>query len=143
MTERVCEAIRLFAKSGAESLRERAVMGLITPTEIVESEILLPHWRPKHYIIKGEPLKHEGQVYRVLQSHDSTNSPDWKPDGNTALFEVCHTTDKTRAKPWVNPNGLSGMYKLGECYLDGETVYRAVRSTTLSYAEYPDDWTIV
>lgn len=138
--EQALASVRLCAAYRAESLRAAAIAKTITPTEIIANEEYVPDWKPRNYPTVGEPVQHDGQVYKVLQAHNSTGNDGWFPNGNTALFEVYHTTDPTKAKPWVPPNGTSGMYKKGEvCLLDG-TVKCAKNDTIYSPGDYAADW---
>ena len=59
-----------------------------------------------------------------------------------SLWNLCHTKDPTRAKPWFAPNGQSGMYMTGECYLakDGK-VYRCKQDNCVWDADgLPSAW---
>ena len=59
-----------------------------------------------------------------------------------ALWGLAHTKDPARAKPWAAPNGQSGMYMKGECYLakDG-TVKRCLQDNCVwDAAGLPSAW---
>lgn len=121
----LAEAMRIFAKQNAQHLKEQGES--MSGTEIIDQELFVPEWKPANYQTVGAPVHYEGQVYKVLQVHDSTSTPDWTPDTQPALWSICHTTDPTKAKPWAEPQGTSGMYQLGECYpADDGTVYRQI-----------------
>ena len=121
----LAEAMRIFAKQNAQHLKEQGEG--MSGTEIIDQEIFVPDWKPANYQTVGAPVKFAGQVYKVLQVHDSTSNPDWTPDTQPALWSVCHTTDPAKAKPWLEPQGTSGMYQLGECCrADGGIVYRQI-----------------
>lgn len=59
-----------------------------------------------------------------------------------ALWALTHTTDPSHAKPWVNPLGTSGMYMMGECYVDENgIVWRCLNDNTVhTAAAYPAGW---
>ena len=121
----LAEAIRIFAKENALHLKTQGEG--MSGTEIIDQEIFVPEWKPANYQTVGAPVCYEGQVYKVLQAHDSTANPDWTPAATPALWSVCHTTDPAKAKPWAEPQGTSGMYQLGECYIaDDGTIYRQI-----------------
>lgn len=121
----LAEAMRIFAKETALHLKTQGES--MSGTEIIDQEIFIPEWRPADYQTVGAPVCYEGQVYKVLQAHDSTANPDWTPAATPALWSVCHTTDPAKAKPWAEPQGTSGMYQLGECYIaDDGTIYRQI-----------------
>ena len=89
--------MRIFAKENAQHLKEQGEG--MSGTEIINQEIFVPEWKPANYQTVGAPVRYEGQVYKVLQVHDSTSNPDWTPDTQPALWSICHTTDQTKAKP--------------------------------------------
>ena len=117
--------MRILAKENALQLKTQG--GSMSGTEIIDREIFVPEWKPGNYSTIGAPVSYEGQVYKVLQAHNSTANPDWTPAATPALWSVCHTTDPAKAKPWMEPQGTSGMYQLGECYIaDDGTIYRQI-----------------
>ena len=140
----LAEAIRILAKESALHLKEQG-KGM-SGTEIIDQELFVPEWKPANYQTVGAPVRYGGQVYKVLQAHDSTSNPDWTPDTQPALWSICHTTDAAKAKPWAEPQGTSGMYQLGECYIaDDGTIYRQIYDGDNVYnAEaLPDRWEAV
>ena len=100
-----------------KALELRAVAPELTDTEVIEQELFIPTWHEGQQILDAV-VKYEGQVYRVLQAHDSTGNPSWNPASSSALFGICHTKNPLKAKPWVAPMGTSGLYYLDECYVD-------------------------
>ena len=138
------EALRLLGRQQALALRNSA--NTMSDTEIIDNEVFVPDWKPANYQTVGAPLKDEGQIYKVLQAHDSTNNPTWTPHDTPALWSICHTTDPAKAKPWAEPLGTSGMYQLGECYLaDDGMVYRQIYDGDNVYdvIAMPDRWQAV
>lgn len=104
-----------------KALELRAEAPELTDTEIIDQELFIPTWKEGPQV-KDAPLQYEGQVYRVLQAHDSTGNPSWTPATQPALFSICHTKNPHKAKPWIAPLGTSGMYELGDCYIDENEV---------------------
>ena len=140
----LAEAMRIFAKQNAQHLKEQGES--MSGTEIIDQELFVPEWKPANYQTVGAPVKFDGQVYKVLQAHDSSQTPDWTPAATPALWSICHTTDPAKAKPWLEPQGTSGMYQLGECCrADGGIVYRQIYDGDNVYdAEaMPDRWEAV
>ena len=135
--------MRIFSKQNAQHLKEQGES--MSGTEIIDQELFVPDWKPANYQTVGAPVRYEGQVYKVLQAHDSTSNPDWTPDTQPALWSVCHTTDPAKAKPWLEPQGTSGMYYKGECYrADDGIVYRQIYDGGNVYdAATPDRWETV
>lgn len=119
----------------------------MTGTEIIAEEINAPNFNPeKDYSAwpVGAPVADEGQVWTLIQPHNAANY-EGRPATLRALWGLCHTTDPTKAKPWVDPYGTSGMYMAGECYLaDDGTVYRCLADNTVyDAAALPSGWEVV
>ena len=140
----LAEAMGILAKENAQHLKEQGEG--MSGTEIIDQELFVPEWKPANYQTVGAPVKFAGQVYKVLQAHDSSQTPDWTPAATPALWSICHTTDPAKAKPWLEPQGTSGMYYKDECYLaDDGTVYRQIYDGDNVYdaAAMPDRWQAV
>lgn len=129
----------------ALSFRERAVAENLDGTTVIENEFLVPEWRMGKYETVGATVQYQGQIYKVWQSHDSTNNPDWSPDKAVSLFDIYHTKDPAKAKPYLAPQGTRGVYQKDEVMLwtDG-LVYRSLQDnnayTPESYAQW---WEVV
>ena len=138
------EAMHDFGRNKALALREDAPN--LTDTEIIEQERFIPEWKAGVQVLNALVRRTKiDQVYRVLQAHDSTATPDWTPESQPALFSVCHTTNPDKAKPWAEPQGTSGMYYLNECYKADGIVYRQIFDGANVYdaATLPERWEIV
>lgn len=134
------EAMYNYGRQKALELRAEAPE--LTDTEVIDQELFIPHWKEGVHTA-GDPLQYEGQVYRVLQAHDSTGNPSWTPATQPALFSICHTKNPFKAKPWITPQGISGMYELGDCYIDNEgIVWRQIYNDNNVYdaATLPERW---
>lgn len=139
------EALRSLGRADALALRGKAQN--MTGTEIIASEHCVPAWdgsRDYSSWPVGSPVSDEGQVWTLIQPHNAANY-EGRPSTMRALWGLCHTTDPSRAKPWVEPLGTSGMYMAGECYIDTEgTVWRCLQDNTVYDASaLPDVWTEV
>jgi hypothetical protein len=135
--------MRLYGWTKARELRAEAPS--LTDTELMDQDDFIPVWKPGPWAL-GAPCQHNGQVYRVLQAHDSTGNESWNPAEVPALFGLCHTTNPAKARTWVPPLGTSGAYKLGECYEDERgCVWRQVYDGDNVYdaATVPDRWELV
>lgn len=140
--EIVINAHRNMGRSDALSLREKAHE--LTDTEIIAREQAIPQWgNEKDYsnTVVGAPVSYAGQIYGLIQPHNASHYPNTTPASLPALWRVKHTTDPSKAKPWVKPTSTSDMYLVGECMLwtDG-VVMRAIRDTIYSPEEYAADW---
>ena len=112
----------LYAYGQSKALELQSQGATLSGTALIAQETFIPAWRPGSYNTVGAPVAYQGQVYQVLQAHDSTGNAAWTPAATPALFSICHTTDPEHAKPWQAPQGTSGMYQKDECYRDGDGV---------------------
>ena len=141
--EYLIEALRLYGRTKAQELRNKAPN--MTDTEIINDEDFIPIWKPGPQIL-GAPVQFNNQVYRVLQAHDSTGNETWNPINTPALFGICHTTNPQKAKYWIQPLGISGVYKINECYKDeNEQVWQQTYDGDNVYdAEtLPERWNLI
>lgn len=138
----VLNAMRDVGAKGARALRAEAAE--MTGTQIIDQEQFVPDYDPErdysaHPV--GTPVSDGGQVWTLLQPHNAAHYQS-RPETLRALWNLCHTTDPIKAKPWTEAYGSSGMYMKDECYLapDG-TVYRAKQNNLVHDAvALPDAW---
>lgn len=121
----ILEVLRDFGRREATELRQGA--SEMDGTAIIAMERAVPAWsHDQDYTAwpVGAPVADKGNVWTLIQPHRAADY-EGRPSTLRALWGLTHTKDATRAKPWVDPAGQSGMYMRGECYLaeDG-TVYR-------------------
>lgn len=138
---------RNMGRADALTLREKAVAGNITDTQIIDQEEAVPAWSNERDYTNasiGTPVAHDGQIYGLIQPHNASYYPNTTPATLHALWRVKHTTNPKKAKPYVKPTSTSDMYLVGECMIwtDG-TVKRAKRDTSYSPDEYAADWETV
>ncbi len=58
-----------------------------------------------------------------------------------AIYSIKHTQDPKRAKPYMTPNGTSGMYMAGDCAVDAGHVRRSgIDNNVWRPTEYPAGW---
>lgn len=89
----------------------------MTGTEIIAEEFNVPAWDKAHDYTgwkAGYPVHDEGQVWLLLIPHNAAHYTG-RPSGLRALWGLAHTTDPEKAKPWVAPSGVSGLYMVNEC----------------------------
>ena len=96
-------------------------------TAIIAMERAVPAWDKQQDYTGwpvGSPVSDEDQVWTLITPHNAANYQG-RPSTLRALWNLCHTKDPAKAKPWVNPEGQSGMYMTGEFYrAENGTVYR-------------------
>ena len=142
--ERVLDRERQRGRAAALDLAKRAPE--MDGTAIIAEEDHIPAFDPSKDYSKvnvGAPARDEGQVWTLIQPHNAAHYPG-RPSTLRALWNLCHTKDPAKAKPWVDPYGTSGMYMKDECYLhkDG-TVRRAKQDNLVHDADaFPDAWEV-
>ena len=117
-------------------------------TELIDNEYGIALFDPKKDYLNspvGTPVTDEGQVWTLLIPHNAAHYQGLRPSTNRACWGLAHTTNPKKAKPWVNPYGASGLYKLGECYKDKDgTVKRClVKQTEYDAEAMPSYWETV
>ena len=137
------EELRERGKADAAALAAKAVEGSADGTVLIDQEDTIPTWRQRDYsqVPVGTPYKWQGQVYKLWQQHDATQQPTWSPDQAVSLWDVCHTTDPAKAKPYQAPQGSRGLYNNGEvCLVDGH-VWRSIQDNNAwTPSGYPQGW---
>lgn len=131
MGEEVIKALESVVRLGSLLLTQAIEKGQLTPTQIIACDGLVKPWAPGPFT-KGDVRTEGGQTWKCVQSHDSTATPDWTPTNTRALWVPYHTTDPTRAKPYIAPTMAEDAYNTGECMIwtDG-TVRRAKQDSVV------------
>lgn len=142
MKDFLLEALYKQGKNDALALRSEAFE--LTGTEIIDREISIPAFdSTKDYSQWpiGAPVTDEGQVWILLQPHNASHYNS-HPNELRALWGLCHTTNPSKAKPWVEPYGTSGMYMINECYVDNDgVIWRSLKNNLVYDAvELPTAW---
>lgn len=141
----VLEVLRDLGQRQATELRQSAAE--LSGTEIIALEHAVPAWDKQQDYTgwpAGAPVTDEEQVWTLIQPHNAVNY-EGRPSTLRALWSLAHTKDPARAKAWVDPQGTSGMYMMGECYrADDGTVYRCKQDNCVwDAAGMPSAWEIV
>lgn len=139
------EVFRAIGRDSARRLREEAIN--LSGTEIIDREHAIPDFDPSRDYSGfpiGSPVSDEGQVWLLIQPHNAANYSG-RPSTLRALWGLAHTTNPSRAKPWVDAYGTSGMYMTGECYVDAYgNVHRCKRDNVVhDAATLPTAWETV
>lgn len=117
------EVMRQQGRTDALDLRGRAAD--LDGTAIIREERKIPHFDPTMNYTTwpvGAPVRDREQVYTLLQPHDAL-SYQGRPKDLPSLWSITHTKDPDRAKPYLPPNGTSGLYMLCECCTKGGAVW--------------------
>ena len=139
-------ALRAMETQGAadaQAFRKSVIQDKLDGTAIIEGESKIPAWRQGPYQTVGAPVQYEGQVYKVWQAHDSTGNESWNPRDAVSLFDICHTKDPAKAKPYQAPGGSRGLYQNGECmtWTDGKVYVSGIDNNAYTPESYPQGWT--
>lgn len=138
-------ALRAMEAQGAadaQAFRARAIAQSLDGTAIIAEEDKIPAWRQGPYQTVGAPVQYEGQVYKVWLAHDSTGNAGWNPRDAVSLFDICHTKDPGKAKPYQAPSGSRGLYQKGECmvWTDGKIYASTMDNNAYTPESYAQGW---
>lgn len=144
--ERVLQRERDRGRLAALDLAKRA--SVLTPTEIIAEETKVPMfvWGKDYSACPvgspiGEIVDGELQIFTMITPVNTAHYPGITPNTERSLFSLCHTKDPKRAKAWVAPLGVSGLYMLDECCIDAGHVWRStVSDNAYAPSAYPQNW---
>ena len=144
--ERVLQRERDRGRLAALDLANRA--GVMTPTEIIAEETKVPmfKWGTDYSNCAvgapiGELVDGELQIFTMITPVNTAHYPGITPNTERSLFSLCHTKDPKRAKAWVAPLGISGLYMVDECCTDAGRVWRSkVNDNAYAPSAYPQNW---
>lgn len=139
----IMTAMHTAGAADASAIAAKSISGEADGAALIAAEEQIPTWRQRNYtdVPIGTPYKYGDQVYKLWQAHDATNQPDWTPDKAVSLWDICHTTDPTKAKPYVAPQGTRGMYQTGDVCTEGGKLYRSTMENNVwEPSAYPQGW---
>lgn len=77
---------------------------------------------------KGAPIAQmvdgELQIFTMITPVNTAHYSGITPNTQRDLYNLCHTTNPKKAKPFVDPLGTSGLYTEGECCTENGHVWR-------------------
>ena len=114
--ERVLQRERNRGRLAAKDLAARAKE--MDGTAIIAEEDHIPAWSEKAVYTAdhvGFPVQDNGQVYTIEMPHTPAHNPGYRPADLRAIYNLRHTKDPAKAKPWMASYGTSGLYKVEEC----------------------------
>lgn len=143
--EIVLNAMRSQGRADALDLRNRAAD--MDGTAIIAEEEKIPQfdsqkdyssWKvgaPVYEIIDGEH-----QIFTLIQPYNAANYSG-TPSTLPAIWSIRHTKDPKKAKPWLAPNGTSGLYMKDECCTENGKTWRSAQdNNAFSPSAYPLYW---
>lgn len=127
------ESMRAQGRIDALNLRSRAVD--MEGTEIIAEEEKIPQFNPKKDYSDfpvGSPVWElvdgEHQVFKLITPHNAEHYPSSTPSNTPALWSICHTKDPKKAKPYLPPNGTSGLYMTDEVCIKNSHLWRSKKN---------------
>lgn len=141
----VLSALKKAGKAAAQSLQERAPEMDGTALIAEEDYIITFDAAVKNANMLtrkvGFACQDGGQVWQLLQPYDS-DTHTGRPANMRAQWSLAHTKDPKKAKPYVEPQGISGAYKKDECCTDAGHVYQSTYDGDNVWAPtaYPAGW---
>lgn len=140
--DRVLHRERERGRAAAMELAVRAYD--MDGTELIAEQDHIPAWREDAVYTSdhvGFPVQDGDQVYTILQPHTPANNPGVRPADLPAIYSRKNTSDPKRAKPWLAPAGVSGVYIKGDCAMEGGRVYRStIDNNVWAPSGYPAGW---
>lgn len=141
----VLQALRSQGAADALDLRGRA--SDLDGTAIIAEEVKVPKFDPeKDYTDwpAGSPVYEEvddeKQVFKLITPYNAS-SYEGSPSTLPALWSICHTKDPAKAKPWLAPNGTSGLYALDGCCTELNHVWKNTHDNNeFSPSAMPERW---
>lgn len=111
----------------------------LTDEEAVESTELFPAWNETGSYVTGDRVRHNGTLYKVLQSH--TAQADWAPEAAPSLFaEVLAGQDGTAIGEWVQPDSTNPYNTGDKVTYNGKTYESTIDGNVWSPEAYPQGW---
>lgn len=139
----ILDALRQFGRNCALDLRARAA-GL-TGTEIIAEDTFAPPFDPEKDYREwpvGAPVRDGDQTFTLIQPYNAAHYPGVRPKDYPAGWSPCHTKDPAKAKPYMPPNGQSGLWMLDEVCTENGRVYRnKYVNNDFQPSAMPDRWT--
>lgn len=137
---------KLQGRADALDLANRAVG--MSGTEIIEEEQKVPMFVSGADYSScpigapiGEIVDGELQIFTMITPVNTAHYPGITPNTERSLYSLCHTKDPKKAKAWVAPLGISGLYAVDECCVVSGHVWRnAYEGNEFSPSALPQRW---
>jgi hypothetical protein len=139
------ETIKTALSEHSLNLMRLHKSGGIDETAVIAREDFLPQFTVRNWAseLVGVVVTSDGQVWKLLQPYDGTVYPG-TPDTLRAQWSLLHTKDPAKAKPYVAPQGTSGVYSTDECVLADGAVYKSkIDNNVWEPKDYPQGWEAV
>lgn len=109
-----------------------------TDVDALQSIELFPKWEADIDVVAQERRKHEGKLYRCVQSHHT--QADWTPDKTPALWVEVFVEEWPE---WRRPASAADAYNTGDkVSYEGGHYVSTIDGNVWSPSEYPQGWAI-
>lgn len=101
----------MISRALARKLRqyiEKAALSL-NDADALDAVELYPLWKPDTAYTVDDRIRHEGILYRCVQSH--TSQTGWEPPATPALWTVVSLDEWPE---WKQPTGAQDAYRIGD-----------------------------
>lgn len=89
----------------------------------------------------AEIIDGEKQIFTMIVPVNTAHYPGITPNTERSLYSLRHTKNPAKAKPFVPPQGTSGLYKLDECCTEMGYVWRNLYpNNDFPPSAVPDRW---
>ena len=137
----VLEKMKAIGLQAATALQEQALD--LTGTQIIDREADIPEFDPAVQYLNWTAkavVRDNDQVWQLLQPYDSTVYTD-RPENLRAQWGLCHTKNPKKTKPYVEPQGTSGVYMKDECCVQNDVIYvSTIDNNVWPPDQYPAGW---
>lgn len=130
-------------RSEAQRLRqtiETAAQSL-PDNEALTAVVLYPVWDAAGTYDAGVRVRHDGILYRCLQSH--TAQAGWMPTTAPSLWAKVLIPDESVIPEWAQPDSTNGYSKGDRVRYEGRIYESLIDGNIWSPAAYPGGWKIV
>lgn len=106
-----------------------------------ENALLFPDWQEDTPYVTGYKVRHDGILYKVLQTHTSQST--WIPEESPSLFAKVLIPDETSIPEWEQPDSTNP-YMIGDKVVYKGAIYESLIDNNVWSPEgYPNGWKIV
>lgn len=122
----------------------RASAASMTDAQLLEVPLLFEEYEVGRDYAAGDVFRHDGELYRVAQSH--TSQAQWVPGeaGTESLYTHITVDPETGYDVWQQPTGAHDAYDTGDRVLypdaDGKVYESTIDGNVWSPEAYPQGW---
>lgn len=116
-------------------------MQSVDDTVAIRTPLLYPEWEPDANMVIGMKVRHDGDLYKVIQAHVSQLG--WSPTEAPSLFAKVLIPDEDVIPEWEQPDSTNG-YMTGDVVMYNGVKYESlIDNNVWSPEAYPAGWKVV